>query len=928
VVYHQVNRLKQNNMQSDSENTSTGNWRAAFAHAEALEGQTREAQREAIARLGMEDGVLARRVELMLGGDTTSGAVDAAVTKVLGNARVKSESNLKADDKIGAYTLVRPLGKGGMADVWLAQRTDGTLKRPVALKLPMALMPSPMLAERFARERDMLAQLDHPNIARIYDTGTTAGGQPFLALEFVDGEGLDHYCRETRATINARVTLVMQVAQAVHHAHSRLVLHRDLKPSNILVTREGVVKVLDFGIAKLLSEERTAEETQFTRMTGAALTPKYAAPEQLLSETVTTSTDVYAIAVVLYELLAVCVPFADQAKDLSARMATLNNPCRLLSENAISAPQINALNASSERAVKRALAGDLTAILDKALRRVPNDRYPSALAFADDLHRYLTNRPVLARQGAATYRVRKFFIRHRVPVAVALMGTLAAASLGLQAFTQSQRAAQSQQRADSIDGLMESLFQGMSPDVAAKRTFTAKELLDRASGYLGSIPNIDSKRVGTINSRMAVLYRNVGAYKESIATFEKLLSNAKESGDKVAQIDAHIEIADSSTKAYELGAAQKHIEAAEMLLPLIDSKMNDFGAKVANVEGQLAIFKQDYDRASERYAAAERDLLANKSTNYRQILWAIEGQGFSARFRGDLRKAREKFSEVIELDNRYDVRREIPRLRTKVSLASVSFYEGNFVESEKLLHEPCKELAIRLGATSLDATNACLTEIYSQIRLGKWEKVDLGLESLRKANQPVDDVLAIRIGQVEATANLYRGRAHLSDEPLQKSLELSQKEAGGADKNSDSTLRVRRLLAESQMRQGNFDLGCAQAREVENLQIKLRTDAHADVAITRVLLTACAIFENDLSTATQTIKKALAVLEIERGNRHQFTLAALAYTTWLDGGGHDAAKIATRIRSELGWQTGSEALAKAIENRERHFGSKNIPILL
>jgi serine/threonine protein kinase len=912
-------------MQSGIENTSTGNWRAAFAHAESLDGQPREAQREAIARLALEDAQLAHRVELMLGGDTTNANVDASVTKVLGNARVKGESAFKADDNIGAYSLIRPLGKGGMADVWLAQRTDGTLKRPVALKLPMALLPSPLLAERFARERDMLAQLDHANIARIYDAGTTASGQPFLALEFIDGDGLDHYCKAKRATINERVQLVMQVAQAVHHAHSRLVLHRDLKPSNILVTREGVVKVLDFGIAKLLTEERTAEETQFTRMTGAALTPKYAAPEQLLSETVTTSTDVYAIAVILYELLSGCVPFADQAKDLSARMATLNNPCRLLSENAISAPQVDALNASSERSVKRALAGDLSAILDKALRRAPNDRYPSALAFADDLQRYLTNRPVLARQGAAAYRIRKFFVRHRVPVAVAAMGTLAAAGLGLQALTQSQRAAQSQQRADSIDGLMESLFQGMSPDVAAKRTFTAKELLDRASGYVATTGVLDERALGATNGRMAGLYRDIGAYREALALNAKLLTEAQKTGDLPRQIELLRELANCAWRANDLSSAQNYANSARALLKSSGIVMEIELARLANIEGSLSLKTHEITRARDFFDQSEKLWIRLQPRNVEQLAWAIEGQAIVFRINGDLASAKTKLATVLELDKKFPTRGEMDRLHTRAMLATIDYLDGRFAQAHPILKRSCSEIVSRLSIDHPDSHHSCFDFAYASIRLGDWENAQKTIALLTTSDTFLKSD-GDQATQLNALLSLYKGFAEDAEIGFRKVI-LVYRSLTQTTSVEDRILRFERYEAEAALRGGKTKPACEILARIERSFIATKGANNVDVAAVRVLLTVCALRANDRQEAKALISDAVDTFKQRRGEHHPFTLAAQAYQEFCEQS-PTRGEIVKRLRNELMWQSGASQLIDLLENSGESGSLLNMPVVL
>jgi eukaryotic-like serine/threonine-protein kinase len=325
---------------------------------------------------------------------------------------------LQADEpgsRVGPYRLIRELGQGGMATVWLAERTDGLLQRQVALKLPHD-GATRGLALRMARERDILATLVHAHIARLYDAGVTADGRPWLAMEHVAGLPIDQYAQAQSLGLRARVQLFMQVLAAVAHAHARLVVHRDLKPSHILVTAEGEVRLLDFGVASLLQGD-TPPALQLTQQLGRAVTPDYAAPEQLGTGAVTVATDVYALGVVLYELLAQQRPYRVSRGSLAE-----------LEEAILSADRVLASQRASTRVLARALRGDLDAILDKALRVSAEQRYASVESFAADLQRYLQGEPVLAQRPSRRYRLRKFIARHAWQVAAA--GAVAVSLLG------------------------------------------------------------------------------------------------------------------------------------------------------------------------------------------------------------------------------------------------------------------------------------------------------------------------------------------------------------------------------------------------------------------------------------------------------------------------------------------------------------------
>jgi WD40 repeat protein/serine/threonine protein kinase len=326
--------------------------------------------------------------------------------------------------QFGPYRVCSLLGHGGMGSVWLADRVDGLLERRVALKLvPPALMGLGFV-ERLVRERAILASLDHPNIARLFDAGLSQDGQPYLALEYVPGTPFVTYCDQHRLSVRERLELFCQALQAVQHAHAHLVVHRDLKPSNILVTEEGRVCLLDFGIAKLL-RENVANETELTQLRGRALSPKYAAPEQIAGAPITIAADIYALGVMLYELLTGEAPYrlsrpSPGALEEAILAAEVVPPSRVpLTESAADA------RAATPRSLARMLRGDLDTIVEKTLRKSPSERYATADAFREDIARCLHGEPVLARRQSLAYRAVKFARRHWLGVAVAAAFVLA-----------------------------------------------------------------------------------------------------------------------------------------------------------------------------------------------------------------------------------------------------------------------------------------------------------------------------------------------------------------------------------------------------------------------------------------------------------------------------------------------------------------------
>jgi WD40 repeat protein/serine/threonine protein kinase len=342
----------------------------------------------------------------------------------------------------GPYRVLSLLGHGGMGSVWLAERVDGLFTRQVALKLVHPALMGRASSERFRREREILASLNHPNIARLFDAGFSDDGQPYLALEYIPGEPITQYCDDHGLSIRERLEIFRQVLAAVQYAHAHLVIHRDLKPSNILVTEAGGAQLLDFGIAKLMTEGE-AKETELTRLGGRALTPDYAAPEQILGAPITISADIYSLGVMLYELLTGERPYRLKRDSRGAlEEAIVQADPGLPSRTDISEP-VAAARSTTLKKLGRALHGDLDTIALKALKKLPAERYATAYAFSEDIDRYLSGDVVLAQKDSLAYRIHKFARRYRVAIAAGSILILTLAG-GLAATTYEARVASAQ----------------------------------------------------------------------------------------------------------------------------------------------------------------------------------------------------------------------------------------------------------------------------------------------------------------------------------------------------------------------------------------------------------------------------------------------------------------------------------------------------
>jgi eukaryotic-like serine/threonine-protein kinase len=393
--------------------------------------------------------------------------------------------------RVGAYRIVREIGRGGMSRVFLAERDDGAFTQTVAVKLLRTGFDDDADQRRFRGERQILASLSHPHITRLFDGGVTEDGVPYLVLEYVDGEPIDRYCERHALTVRERLQLFLDVAEATQYAHRSLVVHRDLKPSNILVTADGDVKLLDFGLAKLLQADVSGATTPQTRVGHRLMTPEYAAPEQLRGEPITTLTDVYQLGAVLYELLTGRRPFAVRAgtlRELEHAVTTTDPPPPSAATAGVLAEQAGgpARTVETAAATRRALRGDLDAIVLQALRKEPDQRYASAQALADDVRRHLAGRPVLARGRAHGYRARRFVRRHRFSLAMAvviagLVGAWVGTVIGSRARVQSalDEAVIGARKSEQVTDFMLGLFEADPTGAVLSDTVTARALLNR-----------------------------------------------------------------------------------------------------------------------------------------------------------------------------------------------------------------------------------------------------------------------------------------------------------------------------------------------------------------------------------------------------------------------------------------------------------------
>ncbi len=557
-------------------------------------------------------------------------------------------------EMIGAYRVVRLLGSGGMGMVYLAERADGQFDQQVAIKLGRHRLVTPQAEQRLKSERQILADLDHPNIARLFDGGTTDDGVPYLVMEYVDGLPIDIYCDLHRVDVEGRLALFRTICEAVHYAHRNLVIHRDIKAANILVTDDGTPKLLDFGIAKLTDTQGAATDG-LTREGAVIMTPANAAPEQLSNRTVTTATDTYALGLLLYRLLAGLPPYSLEGLS-PAQFAQLVcdeeplKPSQKLRRQAADADRDGGAidratvertafdrNTTVDRLVRR-LRGDIDTIIMKALRKEPERRYESASALGVDVGLHLRAMPIVARSESWFYRAGRFMRRHYVAVTMSIVGALSLLAFSIVVVIQNQRIALERDTARAVSTMLEDIFKASDPSRARNADISAAEILasgtERIAGELADQPALRATLTGTIGR----VYFGLGKYEPSREMLEEALAIRLETLG-----EAHPDVAAARTDLAELLIRTGEYDRARQLLrAALATVVAAHGAGSVQAARNLYLLAEvnravgDFDEA-ERFARSSIDIYAATGTG--ASLELAEARNLLARIlqiRGDL----------------------------------------------------------------------------------------------------------------------------------------------------------------------------------------------------------------------------------------------------------------------------------------------------
>ncbi len=626
---------------------------------------------------------------------------------------------------VGAYQLFAKIGDGGMSTVYLAARADDQYRKRVAIKLVPLAMASADHLRRFRTERHILASLDHPNIARLYDAGTE-DGLPYFVMEYIEGEPIDVYCDRHRLSVRERLELFRTVCSAVHYAHQNLVVHRDLKPSNILVTEGGVPRLLDFGIAKLLNPELTSPSLQPTLTWHRVLTPDYASPEQVQGRTITTASDVYSLGVLLYKLLTGRLPhrLGDKAPSEIERILTTEEPERPSTtvsrmEGARDGASPTPESVSHERQVRpaelrRRLAGDLDNIVMMALRKESRRRYGSAEQLAEDVRRHLSGLPVLARGDALGYRFGKFIRRHRLAVSVVALLAVLVAGFALVMAVQSARVSRERDQArlerdKSTQALrfIEEAFQGVAPGTSRGQPLTPQQILERGVELQEGLKNQPAVQASILNS-LGNLHRNLGLYERA----DELLRRALAIRESVLGAE-HQDVAESLNDLSLLLMDQgKFGEAGPLLDRALEIRRRVFGdehpevAETVNNVGLIHQNQGDYDAAESHL---RHGLELNRrifGTEHRYVALSLNNLATALAQKGDYRAGEAALREVLEIQHKTHGNTHPEIARTLGNLGQVLRARGDLDAAEGVFREALAMQRSLVGDEHLDVAVA------------------------------------------------------------------------------------------------------------------------------------------------------------------------------------------------------------------------------
>jgi serine/threonine-protein kinase len=830
---------------------------------------------------------------------------------------------IRPGEKLGAYTLESLVGEGGMGSVWRARRSDGRFEGVVAVKFLRAAQIGADGAERFRREGSILARLTHPSIAYLLDAGVTANGQPYLVLEHVEGEHIDKYCDRLSLNVEARLRLFLDVLSAVSHAHGQLVVHRDIKPSNVLVRQDGHVKLVDFGIAKLVEREceenQAADATLLTRDGLTPLTPKFAAPEQVIGQAVTTSTDVYSLGVLLYTLLSGHYPFDDRTlSQLELLNAVVDTEPPRPSDAAATGDDADANAArrgSTAGRLRRELRGDLDIIVRHAMKKRPEARYRSVEAFADDLRRYLNHQPILARPDSLSYRAFKLVQRRRGPTAVlALAMTAILTALGValwqanEARQQRDRALHLLARSDALTEFFEFLLNDAGPPnqpltigaVLARsesllnnefksnpehqaailaveagyhatlgEAADAKERLDRAKLLAAGSPDVDLR--ASIDCLHGYVLSQLGKIDEGIGEIERVLSGPPLSPLMAAKCYQHR--AYIAQNQFDGANADRYTEASQQALNQADRRFPIMEASVLADRGYAQQLLGRLDEANRFFAQAMEKMTALGRGQTQGALAVRNNWGIAMLSSGDIKRALAVYEDAMATVRARGKDSPAPAFLSG-NLAKTLELSGRYDEALKLYEEA--ERVARTNSRAESLAFALLGQAGVHLELGHTDRAAALIEQLRLAFGGT-----IPKGPPTITATAFNGRIAFQRGQLaeaRRSLGEALAALQGYGKANASAVMVRLYLADVALASRAPDQAAMLAQraieDAQSLQGGIRYSNRTGIGYLR--LAEARFAQGETTAARQALSSALEHLQATLGPDHPVTRRAIA----------------------------------------------------
>jgi serine/threonine protein kinase len=782
------------------------------------------------------------------------------------------EPSATAGQTFGPWQLIRRLGAGGMGEVWMAQRNDALYQGQAAIKLLSASGDVRRLSARFARERSLLARLNHPGIVRLLDAGIS-DDQPYLVLEYIDGSTLLDYAQQHAPSVAERVRLAIAIGRAVEHAHSHLIVHRDLKPSNVLVTADGQVKLLDFGIAALMDDD---EATGLTRQYGRGLTLDYAAPEQIAGEATGVGCDVYSLGVLLFELLSGSRPFRGERPGRAAlEYAVLHQEAPRLSRAIASATAADRAKAPTDAHL---VSGDLEAIVAQALRKAPEDRYPTIAALVADLENWRAHRPVSARPGAWRYRSRLWLRRNR------LLATLAAAvivslSAGLSVALSQWHAARAQTaRAQAVSRFMSDLFVAADPERTRGEQLTARELVDAGAQRLIGSDITDPEIRAQLGTALGSTYVSLSRPDQAIPVLSDALANVIVAHGAEAPDSAQVELllakAEFQDEQYTTAASRY-----DRAVPALEAA--GLGASEDVILGRnlwaYALAKQgDFERADRIIAETRARVLSVYGDTHWLYVETVNDTATLATIRGDWNTARTLLESIRTLMLTPPVGHRQDALTMRLNLANILARTGSLDASLAMLSPVVRDYTDLLSADANQTLVARWFLADTLKRTGQYAACAEEYKALAEARQRISgETHPLTVDVISKVAMCERLLGHRDQSRVWAQRARAALPASD-DPPQRTVLRIASTLSALALDDGDAQVGVPLLERIDRLLSALHLETRDDMVWSAILHAYQQLRLGDAAAALREYESART-----RAPAPMQTLTPLAYHAYL-----------------------------------------------